>query len=91
MAEPAKDVMVKDATPKKAMFVNRPYSQEERLKKDEEELARLVEEQKVQMRLARRKRKVKQSRLLLKKKLSRSDMEIYADIPKKKNSNFKSS
>ena len=46
MAEPAKDVMVKDATPKKAMFVNRPYSQEERLKKDEEELARLVEEQK---------------------------------------------
>jgi hypothetical protein len=46
MAELAKDVMVKDATPKKAMFVNRPYSQEERLKKDEEELARLVEEQK---------------------------------------------
>jgi len=46
MAELAKDIMVKNATPKKAMFVNRPYSQEERLKKDEEELARLVEEQK---------------------------------------------
>jgi len=46
MAEPAKDIMVKDATPKKAMFVNRPYSQEERIKRDEEELARLVEEQK---------------------------------------------
>ena len=89
MAEPAKDVMVKDATPKKAMFVNRPYSQEERLKKDEEELARLVEEQKGSNETSER--KVKQSRLLLKKKLSRSDMEIYADIPKKKNSNFKSS
>ena len=29
--------MTKEATPKKAMFANRPYSQEERLKKDEEE------------------------------------------------------
>ena len=46
MAELAKDIMVKENTPKKTMFVNRPYSQEERLKKDEEELARLVEEQK---------------------------------------------
>src|SRR5210317_1290316 len=46
MAEPAKDIMVKESTPKKAMFVNRPYSQEERIKRDEEELARLVEEQK---------------------------------------------
>ena len=46
MAEPAKDIMVKESTPKKAMFINRPYSQEERIKRDEEELARLVEEQK---------------------------------------------
>ena len=46
MAELAKDIMVEDSTPKKAMFMNRPYSQEERVKKDEEELARLVEEQK---------------------------------------------
>ena len=46
MAEPAKDIMVKESTPKKAMFVNRPYSQEDRIKKDEEELAKLVEEQK---------------------------------------------
>ena len=46
MAELAKDIMVEDNTPKKAMFMNRPYSQEERVKKDEEELARLVEEQK---------------------------------------------
>ena len=46
MAEEATKDMVQDATPKKAMFMNRPYSQEERLKKDEEELARLVEEQK---------------------------------------------
>ena len=46
MAEEATKVMVEDATPKKAMFMNRPYSQEERVKKDEEELARLVEEQK---------------------------------------------
>ena len=46
MAELAKDIMVEDNTPKKAMFMNRPYSQEERVKKDEEELARLIEEQK---------------------------------------------
>jgi hypothetical protein len=46
MAEEATKDMVQDATPKKAMFMNRPYSQEERIKRDEEELARLVEEQK---------------------------------------------
>ena len=46
MAEQATNEMVQDATPKKAMFMNRPYSQEERVKRDEEELARLVEEQK---------------------------------------------
>jgi len=46
MAEQATKEMVEDATPKKEMFMNRPYSQEERIKKDEEELARLVEEQK---------------------------------------------
>jgi len=37
---------VEENTPKKEMFMNRPYSQEERVKRDEEELARLVEEQK---------------------------------------------
>jgi len=46
MAEEATKEMVQDATPKKAMFMNRPYSQEERVKRDEEELARLVDEQK---------------------------------------------
>ncbi len=46
MAEEATKVMVEENTPKKAMFMNRPYSQEERVKRDEEELARLVEEQK---------------------------------------------
>ena len=46
MAEEATKEMVQDTTPKKAMFMNRPYSQEERVKKDEEELARLVKEQK---------------------------------------------
>jgi hypothetical protein len=38
--------MTKEATPKTAMFMNRPYSQEERIKKDEEELERLIKEQK---------------------------------------------
>ena len=38
--------MTKEATPKKTMFANRPYSQEERLKKDEEELEQLLKEQK---------------------------------------------
>ena len=46
MAEEATKVMVEETTPKKEMFMNRPYSQEERVKRDEEELARLVEEQK---------------------------------------------
>ena len=46
MAEEATKEMVEETTPKKAMFMNRPYSQEERVKRDEEELARLVEEQK---------------------------------------------
>ena len=46
MAEEANVIMTKEATPKTAMFANRPYSQEERIKKDEEELARLVKEQK---------------------------------------------
>ena len=38
--------MVKENTPKKTMLVNRPYSQEERIKKDEEELKLLLKEQK---------------------------------------------
>ena len=46
MAEEATKDMVQDATPKKAMFMNRPYSQEERVKKDEEELEQLIKEQK---------------------------------------------
>ena len=46
MAEQAQKTMTEDATPKKVMFANRPYSQEERLKKDEEELETLLKEQK---------------------------------------------
>ena len=38
--------IVTENTPKKAMFMNRPYSQEERVKKDEEELKQLLKEQK---------------------------------------------
>ena len=49
MAEEAKKenkIMVQDATPKKKAFISKPYSQEERIKKDEEELKRLIKEQK---------------------------------------------
>ena len=46
MAEEANTIMTKEDTPKTAMFMNRPYSQDERIKKDEEELAQLVKEQK---------------------------------------------
>ncbi len=49
MAEEAKNenkIMVKETTPKKVAFINKPYSQEERLKKDEEELEKLLKEQK---------------------------------------------
>ena len=46
MAEEATKTMVEENTPKKEMFMNRPYSQEERVKKDEEELEQLIKEQK---------------------------------------------
>ena len=46
MAEEAQKLMVSENTPKTSMIMNRPYSQEERLKKDEEELAQLIKEQK---------------------------------------------
>ena len=39
-------IMAEDTTPKKVAFMNRPYSQEERLKKDEEELEVMLKEQK---------------------------------------------
>jgi len=38
--------MTKESTPKKVAFVNKPYTQEERQKKDEEEIKQLIEEQK---------------------------------------------
>jgi len=40
------NIMTEDTTPKKVAFMNRPYSQEERLKKDEEELEVMLKEQK---------------------------------------------
>ena len=40
----AEAVMTKVATPKKVAFVSKPYSQEERLKKDEEELRKMMGE-----------------------------------------------
>jgi hypothetical protein len=39
-------IMTKEATPKKVAFVSKPYSQEERLKRDEDELKKLKAEQK---------------------------------------------
>jgi hypothetical protein len=39
-------VMTKEATPKKAAFVSKPYSQEEKREKEEAELKQLIEEQK---------------------------------------------
>ena len=46
MAEEAQKLMVSENTPKTSMIMNRPYSQEERVKKDEEELEQLIKEQK---------------------------------------------
>ena len=40
------EAMTKEATPKKVAFVSKPYSQEDRRKKDEEELNELIKEQK---------------------------------------------
>ena len=38
--------MIKEATPKKVAFVSKPYTQEERIKKEEQELEQLIKEQK---------------------------------------------
>ena len=38
--------MIKEATPKKVAFVTKPYTQEERIKKEEQELEQLLKEQK---------------------------------------------
>jgi DNA polymerase III delta subunit len=89
MAEEANTLMTKEATPKTAMFMNRPYSQEERIKKDEEELERLIKEQKSAGEVNERKKMVKKHRLLLKKEPLRNAMEIYVDTPKIKKSSFK--
>tara|TARA_Y100001963_G_scaffold159331_1_gene262589 strand:+ start:1317 stop:2183 length:867 start_codon:yes stop_codon:yes gene_type:complete len=40
------EAMVQEATPKKVAFMSKPYSQEERIKRDEEELEKLKAEQK---------------------------------------------
>jgi len=40
------DAMIKEATPKKVAFVSKPYTQEERIKREEEELEQLLKEQK---------------------------------------------
>ena len=45
MAEQAQEMVV-DATPKKKAFMEKPSTHEERIKKDEEELKQLMEEQK---------------------------------------------
>jgi len=47
MAEEAQEkIMVQETTPKKVAFMSKPYTQEERLKKDEKELEQLLKEQK---------------------------------------------
>ena len=38
--------MAKDATPKKVAFMSKPYTNEEKIKREEEELKKLIEEQK---------------------------------------------
>ena len=40
------EAMIKEATPKKVAFVTKPYTQEERIKKEEAELEQLLKEQK---------------------------------------------
>jgi chromosome segregation ATPase len=40
------DAMIKEATPKKVAFVSKPYTQEERIQKEEKELEQLLKEQK---------------------------------------------
>jgi len=40
------DAMIKEATPKKVAFVSKPYTQEERIKKEEAELEQLIKEHK---------------------------------------------
>ena len=46
MAEEAKKEMVEDATPQKKAFMSKPYTSEEKRKKEEQELEQLLKEQK---------------------------------------------
>ena len=85
------DAMIKEATPKKVAFVSKPYTQEERIKKEEAELEQLIKEHKgeAENKLKNRKIRMKKNRLLLKRKLLKSVMETYEDIPKKKKESFR--
>ena len=87
--EQAQEEMVVDATPKKTAFMNKRSTHEDRIKKDEEELEELKKQAKVKLNLLKkRKQKMRKNRRTLKKKLSKSVMEIYEDTPKKKKSQF---
>jgi hypothetical protein len=57
MAEQAQEMVV-DATPKKKAFMDKPSTHEERIKKDEEELKQLMEEQKGEVKTTEEKTEV---------------------------------
>ena len=72
MAEQTKEMAVENATPKKTAFISKPYSQEERNKKDEEELKELLDKQAKgnwKKLLQMRKQRMRKNRRVLKRKL----------------------
>ena len=77
------DVTQVEVEPSKVAFVSRPYSKDEKLKKDEEELEQLLEEQKQDASTE----EVEVNLLLLKKKHLRKDIQIYVGISRNRQKN----
>ena len=77
------DVTQVEVEPSKVAFVSRPYSKDEKLKKDEEELEQLLEEQKQDASTE----EVEENLLLLKKKHLRKDTQIYVGISRNRQKN----
>ena len=71
---------------KKVSFVSKPYSREDKIQKDEEELKQMLEEQKASQNLLNLKRK----NLKVQKSVHlKNAMVIYADMHKKKKNIFR--
>ena len=77
------EAIVQEATPKKVAFMTKPKNVEERIKKDEKELEKLLEEQKKMLnkiQSLRLKLMILQSQTVLRNVVLKSVMAIYENI-----------